>query len=602
MAFATRREFGMTLAAAAASPAGGQKVSLAGLKRGHPRVMIGAGVRAHLKTLVKNSPVAARIYRRELEEAGRIIAAAPSHYEIPDGRRLLSVSRRVKERIHTLALADFVDADPRCLERIWKELEAAAAFRDWNPSHFLDTAEMTYAFGIAYDWFHDRWTPGRRRALREAIVRKGLEPGLEVYRSQSGWHTRDNNWNQVCNGGLVAGALAIAEEEPAMAARIVEAAVASVPLAMRHYGPDGAGTEGATYWDYGTRFNIKMISALETALGSDFGLAKIAGFAESGLYQIYLSGADRVALDFEDCGLRRLSAPMHFWMAKRFGRPEYSWFRLSELERPEAGGGLLDLLWWDESGRGYDLKRLPLDRYFREAELVCARSSWQDPDALVVAMQAGNNNKLAGHRSLDLGTFILESNGVRWIIDSGIDHETYQTHRNRIKRTDFYRIRAEGHNTLVINPGAGPDQDPEAFARVTSFSSRPELVSAVFDLTPAYAKQASKVERRMEVIDRRRVRITDRVVARAPAEIWWFAHTEAAVQPAPDRRSAILSRDGKRLSARLLSNGEFLVMDAKPLPTSPNPRPQESNEGRRKLALCLKGVREAEIGVIFENA
>jgi hypothetical protein len=574
------------------------------LRRGHPRIMIDGQMRARVKATIAASPAAAGIYKSQRAEADRILAAAPSHYELPDGRRLLSVSRQVKERVHTLALVNFVDNDPRWLERMWKELEAAAQFRDWNPPHFLDTAEMTYTFGIAYDWFYDQWSAERRKTLREAILRLGLAPGMEVYRSDSGWHKRNNNWNQVCNGGMAVGALAIADEAPEMAADIVHAGIRSLPLAMRHYAPDGAGTEGATYWDYGTRFNVKMISALETALGSSFGLSELPGFAESGLYQMYLSGADRMALDFEDSGLRRLSSAMHFWMARRFRRPEYSWFRLTGLARPDATGGILDLLWWDESGRGYDPKRLPLDRYFREAELVCARSAWEDPNALVVAMQAGNNNNFSGHRSLDLGTFILESGGVRWIIDTGIDHETYQTHRNHIKRADFYRIRAEGHNTLAIQPDAGPDQDPAAFARVTSYSSKPEAVTAVFDLTPAYAKKARRVERKMEVLERRRVRITDRVAAAGAADVWWFAHTEAAVELSADKRSAVLRQGSKRFAARLVSPAaaEFRVMAAEPLPSSPNPKGQASNEGRRKLAIHLAGVREAEVAVVFEPA
>ena len=154
----------------------------------------------------------------------------------------------------------------------------------------------------------------------------------------------------------------------------------------------------------------------------------------------------------------------------------------------------------------------------------------------------------------------------------------------------------------MINPDSGPDQDPAAIARVTSYSSRPDLVSAVFDLTPAYAKNASKVERRMEVIGRKRVRIHDRAVAHAPAEVWWFAHTEAAVELAADKRSAVLSQSGKRFAARLGTPGEFQVMDARPLPTSPDPKVQASNEGRRKLAVRLQGVREAEIEVTFELA
>ena len=35
----------------------------------------------------------------------------------------------------------------------------AARFEDWNPSHFLDVAEMTFALAIGYDWHSEGKTP-----------------------------------------------------------------------------------------------------------------------------------------------------------------------------------------------------------------------------------------------------------------------------------------------------------------------------------------------------------------------------------------------------------------------------------------------------------
>ena len=57
---------------------------------------------------------------------------------------------------------------------------AAAAFEDWHPPHFLDTAEMTNAVAIGYDWLYDVLTPEQRATLKTAIIEKGLKPGLKV--------------------------------------------------------------------------------------------------------------------------------------------------------------------------------------------------------------------------------------------------------------------------------------------------------------------------------------------------------------------------------------------------------------------------------------
>ncbi|MCX7887317.1 MAG: DUF4962 domain-containing protein, partial [Verrucomicrobiae bacterium] len=338
---------------------------LASLRPDHPRVMARPETFAGLKSLVAQGGLPAAMYA-EIKKSGEKILREPvSHYEIPDGRRLLNVSRRVLGRVQTLAMLYRLEGDRRYAERAWRELEAAAQFKDWNPKHFLDTAEMTHAFAIGYDWLYDCWNEPQRKLLREAITTKGLREGLRVYDTKRGWARNVNNWNQVCNGGLLSGALAIADSEPQLAARIVQEAMQSVTLAMKHYEPDGAGTEGVTYWAYGSRYNVVLLASLDSALGTDFGLSQVGALGPSGYYQIYMSGAGRLAFNFADCGLRCVSEPQHFWLARRYNVPIFGWFRLSALENKLDRTSVLDLLWYDERGRNANIQSLPLDRHFR---------------------------------------------------------------------------------------------------------------------------------------------------------------------------------------------------------------------------------------------
>ena len=152
------------------------------LAKQHPRLITSAKELALLKGRVSEDAQLREWHSKLAERARRILTDRPSRYEIPDGLRLLSTSRRVLDRSYTLALLYRLDGDRRFAERLWQELEAAAAFPDWNPKHFLDTAEMTHAFAIAYDWLFDVWSPEQRRVIRTAIVEKGLEPALAVYR------------------------------------------------------------------------------------------------------------------------------------------------------------------------------------------------------------------------------------------------------------------------------------------------------------------------------------------------------------------------------------------------------------------------------------
>ena len=67
------------------------------------------------------------------------------------GRRLLGESRRGVKRMVLLAMAYHLTGDRKHATRCEREMLAVAEFRDWNPSHFLDVAEMTFGMAVGYD-------------------------------------------------------------------------------------------------------------------------------------------------------------------------------------------------------------------------------------------------------------------------------------------------------------------------------------------------------------------------------------------------------------------------------------------------------------------
>ena len=571
------------------------------LKPHHPRLMLDAEAIRQMRKWIGQDPVAERCHKNILTAAEQALKEpAPTHH-LRDGRRLLYVSGEVMQRVTTLSLAHRLTGRKDFVERAWLDLDAVAGFKDWNPAHFLDTAVMTCAVAIGYDWLWDQWTPPQRARLREAIVTLGLQPAMEVYRSGKGWPRVDYNWNQVCNGGIALGALAVAKDEPQLASQIVAHAVASIPIAMQAYAPDGAGKEGAGYWAFGTQYNVLLLASLESALGTDFGLGRIDGFRQSGIYQIYMSGAGRMSFDFGDCRNYTLSTPQHFWMGRRYGIPAYSSFRYNALrERPD--GGVWDLLWFDAQAAGKPVAQLPLDRYFSGAECVSMRDSWMDTRGFTVALQGGANDWT--HRHYDLGSFILEADGVRWIIDSGKEGETYQRHANHTPRDHFYRVRAEAHNTLVIDPDEGPGQAADGVATFTSFESSAAGAKAVLDLSRAYPGQASQITRTFELTRGKSFTVTDDITCRKASEIHSSFHTEAEVELSPDKRQATLGQAGKSLVVHLLDpeDAVFEVLPAEPGPASPNPAKQASNDGRRKLTVILKDIASPRIQVRFTPA
>ncbi len=227
------------------------------------------------------------------------------------------------------------------------------------------------------------------------------------------------------------------------------------------------------------------------------------------------------------------------------------------------------------------------------------RDRWDDPAAWFVGLKAGSN--AANHSHLDVGSFVLEAKGVRWAVDLGPDDYDLPGYFEETgRRWDYYRLRAEGHNTLVIDPGKGPDQDPSGGGRIVSFTGTPNRVDLSANLTGAYPK-AESVVRSVTFLRNQEMDLNDSVKLRQRGELWWFLQTRASIAASADGRSLTLGQSGKTLTVTLLqpADAKFQVGPADPLPTSPVRPKQAPNPGVTRIAIHLTGVDQATIAVRF---
>jgi hypothetical protein len=389
------------------------------------------------------------------------------------------------------------------------------------------------------------------------------------------------------------GALALGDVEPELAGEILTGGLRSIQIGMGEFAPDGASVEGPGYWNYATIYNCVLLAGLESALGTDFGLSQMPAFQDTGLFPIYLTGPLGRTFNYADGGDKTIHAAQMFWLARKFDRPIYAWY-----ERKVATPAPLDLLWFTEDSGGPKGTQLPLDKYFHGPEVAILRSGWENSQALFVGFKAGDNK--VSHSHLDLGSFVFDALGVRWAMDLGADDYNLPAYFGD-KRWTYYRLRAEGQNSLVINPAAAPDQDPKAATKIIRFQSKPDASFAIADLTPAYRKDASKVWRGIKLINKEQLLIQDEIQVDRPADIWWFMHTPAAMKIENDGRVAELSQVGKQLRAEILSpaDAKFEIRDAQPLPTSPQPDHQARNEGVRKLTIHVNGTKSVRLAVVL---
>lgn len=553
------------------------------LKAEHPRLILDRGKVEQLRELVETDPLAKKWYAGIRKRANEVLDAKVASYDIPDGRRLLGMSRTVVDRMYLLGLCWQIDRDRKYADRAWLDLQAAARFPDWNPAHFLDTAEMTAAFGIGYDWMFDAWTAARRKTIREALVKHGLKEGMKGYAgggaSRGWWAKGKNNWNQVCNGGLATGALAIADEQPELAAAIVWHACKGLPIAMKHFAPDGGWYEGPGYWGYAMRYNVQVLACLDSALGKDFGLSTMPGFANAGDFYLQMRGASGKSFNYADAGEGHVRHSALLWLASKFDRPA-----LAAYQAKHSIGEVTDLIWYEPTLLDGKAPPLPVAASFRKVEVAAARTRWDDPDALYVGVKVGRNG--ISHAHLDLGSFVFDALGKRWVTELGADDYNLPDFFGK-KRNDYYRIRAEGNNTLVINPSRHqPDQAGDAFCRITRCETVGRTRIIETDLTNAYAEHGAKRVVRTFRLTPSRLAITDQIALDGAGEAWWFAHVRRSnVTVADNGRSATLKQGDQAVNVTLVkpASAKLVKMLAQPLATSPQPAGQNPNNGAKLL-------------------
>ena len=561
------------------------------LARDHPRLILTEKRLAELKQLAGRDEVLARCAAGVCRQADAAARARALVHELR-GPRLLHVSRECLRRVYALGVAWRWTGKDRYAELLRDNLLTVCGFADWNPSHFLDTAEMSHAVGVGYDWLHGWLDEADRTRIREGLIRLGLEPGLAAYRRRAWWHGSAYNWNQVCNSGLLIGALAIAETHPSYAQKIVPKARQSLPPALATYGPDGAWPEGVGYWAYATNYTAYGLAALVSALGTDFGLSKAKGLASTALFPLHATGPNGRFCHYADIGenARMRAAPVLFWLARRYDLPAAAAAEHALIARD--GGGPLDLVWYVPPPKVE--AKLALDRKFGgPVEVAFFRGAWGDPGALFATIKAGFNQVNHGH--LDLGTFEMEALGVRWARDLGSDDYNlpgYWSSGPRGRRWTYYRLGSRSHNVCLLDDR---NQLVTARSRMTAFHSAPTRAFAVVDLTEACRPVATRAVRGLAVVSNRRaLLVQDELELDRAAAVAWGMTTDAKIEA--DGPRAVLTQDGKELTARLLAPAEaaFAVESAAQKP------PEKPNKGVRRLMVRFKaGKGPVRIAVLL---
>ena len=145
------------------------------------------------------------------------------------------------------------------------------------------------------------------------------------------------------------------------------------------------------------------------------------------------------------------------------------------------------------------------DKQYKGAEIAILQNNILEKDGFYIATKAGtiaNTN----HSDLDVGSFILDAKGTRWIEEQGREYYNVKGYWDKTyNRWTYYKKRAESHSTIALereNNKEIEDQKVGSINKIIDFSSTQNQSSVMLDISEAYNfKQDSKnkITRKIEL-------------------------------------------------------------------------------------------------------
>jgi hypothetical protein len=564
----------------------------------HPRLLVTAADWKNLPSRMKDDPRVNKIIAGTIARADLTLAKPLITYQ-RQGRRILAVSRDAIERVLDLSTAWKVTGEKKYLVRCRDEMLAISNFKDWNPDHHLDTAEMQTALAIGYDWlFHDL-TASDKKIITTALLEKGLKSTL-AQKKIMGWH---NNWNQVCMGGLVLSSIALSDLEPELSRKAIEAATQAIPKGLNMgYPSDGAYSEGGGYWSYGTSYTILTIEALRTAKLPFENILTHPGFLESGNYVRQVHGTSGLLFNYGDNGSGefKYSSAMT-WMAKQnqsralcdFIAPTFDQIDSKTHDRFLA----LSAFWVPEKTHT-NVK--PLPNHFLGTGLspiAIHRTGFESKD-LFLGIKAGMANVSHGH--MDAGSFVMDWAGQRWASDLGVQsyHDLESIGIDLFKMTQdsgrwsVFRLNNFSHNTLTYNNQL---HRMEGNSKILSSKSTPQQETLV-NLAPVLGLPKNATANRRFLMDSKQhtITITDCLSGLKPKdEITWNLYTPARTSPTDTGFLLSIKKANMQLDLTSPQSTQRLATHADPPPNTHD----ATNPGITRIHLKATADSEGKIQI-----
>lgn len=526
----------------------------------HPRLLFTTTEEKAVKKLIKKDPLARQLAAFLKTKADSIAEAPQIPYKMDKYGNMLWTSRAYVLRLGTLSLAYRLYGEQKYLDAANKTLLWVCGYKDWDPKHYLDTAEMTTAVAIAYDWLFDALPETTRKIIKGSIYKNAISNVLREYEKggPGSWAKRETNWNVVCNTGMTLGALAVAEDYPEEAETILKNAAHYMPNCLKHFAPDGVCYEGPAYWGYSNSYLSLYLKAVNDNGGDQGGIGQLPGVSRTALFYKRTLTPSGQRFNFGNASAEEvLNTPAFFFFSKHYGQPEIAeWFR-KEIEKtirqnqPMHQLFFLSLPWFNPASPAQNEQIPALEVYHNSInDLLVLNVDRKEKGSVFLVAKGGLPNQ--AHQQMDCGTFIIESDSVCWTEDLGADDYAlpgFWDGKPGGDRWKYFRNNNFSHNTLNI------DRQPQyanGKAFVCEENTHTAQPYARLDLSEVYKVQACKAFRKFTLVNDHTIEVEDKVELRNPSStVFWTAATKADVTI--NGSVAQLQKDGKVFYFRILS-------------------------------------------------
>ena len=576
----------------------------------HPRLLLKKGEETLIQNKINQSQELYNLHQFILKTADEYITSPTLIH--PGTERIIDVSRDAIFQLFYLSYAYRMTGNSAYLTKGESVLNTICDFNNWS-SYTLDVAEMCFAVAIGYDWMFDGLSAATKQKAREKILNYALIPE----KNKAFWNYT-SNWNQVGIAGFSFGAIAILGDGTSQmdteATYYLNNILIENPKSMNTYA-NGNYQEGAMYWSYGTTYEVMLLSALESIFGENHeGINRLTytpGFLESAEFMQFVTGPTSLYFNYMDSTAKRTPLPATFWMAKKATNNSL----LNEEKKLLQNGSYfttnieetrflpITLIY----GKDINLDNLlePQTKNwvgYGDQPISIVRTKWQGATGKYLGVKAGTATY--SHGQMDAGTFVYDSQGLRWGSDFGkYDYtavgdylkslnppQSDSDYSQNSPRWSIFKVSNLNHNTISIKKSTETNWQRHKAAGIATIDAIYDTYSkrgAQINLKNVVGlnNELNEIKRSIYLVDENYLEIKDEISNGSNSvDIYWNMVTTGLIEKLDNSRIK-LTQGGKTVVVEFGSNNAnvpFTIQENRstdPVDYFPTATYERKNEG-----------------------